>query len=150
MTSADLLPLISLAGLLIVTVLTLVRRTTNGAGTAQAAKTLGEAWKQLYDEKVREADIQRDLARARGAQLEQAGIRPVSEAQIETLSDTAKWIEERFSIEEIDGLALSVAIKPDQLEGETSGERARSLVLAAERRSRLQRLIRKAKEERPD
>lgn len=150
MTLADSLPLISLIGLLIVTVLTLVKRTTNGVGAATAARMIGEAWKALYDEKVREADIQRALARARGEQLDKAGISPISEAQAESLSDTAKWIEQRFSVDEIDGLAFAVDIRPDSLEGETAAERARELVLAADRRNRLARLVTNARKERPD
>lgn len=147
---ADWLPVISLVVLIVLTIYTLRKPTNGAAQAAQAAKMIGEAWKNLFDEKMKEADTQRDLARARGEQLERAGIRPVSEAQIVTLADTAKWIEEKFSLEEIDGLALSIGIKPDQLDGDTSGERSRALVLAADRRSRLQRLIRKAREERPD
>lgn len=69
-------------------------------------------------------------------------------AQAESVHDTIKDLARGFSIDELDTLMLSIDIKPDSIGGDTIEERARELVLAADRRGRLESLVRAARQER--
>lgn len=55
-----------------------------------------------------------------------------------------------FNNEELDDLALSIGAKPEDLIGSTITRRANSLVLWARRHGRLDKLVKKARELRPD
>ena len=70
-------------------------------------------------------------------------------AQAETIYSTVKDISEEFSIDELDTLMLAINIKPDTISGDTIDERARELVLAADRRGKLAALVRAVRKERP-
>lgn len=62
----------------------------------------------------------------------------------------ARWIEQRFSVEEIDGLAFEMGLSTDELSGETRAARARSLVQWAGDRSLLADLRRRVEAARPE
>ena len=102
----------------------------------------------LTQEQRREIEIWRELAHLRGEQLAQARIEPATSAQAESIYDTIKDFAEQFSIDELNTLMLSVDIKPDQIAGDTIEERARELVLTADRRGKLVALVRAARQER--
>ncbi len=60
-----------------------------------------------------------------------------------------RFIEERFNVEEIDGLAFDLGVAADQLAGDTRSARSRALVQWAADRGRLAELRRRAEEARP-
>lgn len=97
----------------------------------------------------REIELWRELAGLRGEQLAGMHVEPATMAQAESIYDTANDLAARFSIGELDTLMLAIDIKPDEIGGNTIGERARELVLAADRRGLLGSLIRAMRKERP-
>lgn len=78
-------------------------------------------------------------------QLSQARIEPATVAQAESVYNTIKFLSDEFSKDELDTLMLSIDIYPETIRGETIDARARELVLAADRRGRLEALVRAAK-----
>lgn len=62
----------------------------------------------------------------------------------------ARYIEQRFSVEEIDGLAFELGLSADELSGGTRSTRARSLVQWAGDRSLLADLRRRVEKARPE
>lgn len=61
----------------------------------------------------------------------------------------SQFIREKFSVEEIDGLAFDLGLAPDQLPGNTRSTRARALVQWAADRGMLDELRRRVEEARP-
>lgn len=154
LSASDLLFLLTIATILI-SIYSLIKRNvsngkSNGNGSAAAdAERISAAWRTLTQEQRREIEIWRELANLRADQLARARIEPATMAQAESVHDTIKDLARGFSIDELDTLMLSIDIKPDQIGGDTIEERARELVLAADRRGRLESLVRAARQERP-
>jgi len=145
------LPLL-VVGLLLISVLLVLRRGSSGNGDGRATKQLSDVasqWRKLYEETAEDRDAHRELSFMRGEQLERAGITPIVRSEAELMASVAKDMREEFSKDEVDGLAFDVGIKPDDLSGDTLPERARSLVLAAGRQRKLMRLVNRMNEERP-
>lgn len=145
------LPLL-VAGLLLISVLLVLRRGNNGSANGHAMSQLSDVakgWHDLYDEAAEDRDSWREVAMLRGEQLERAGITPIVRSEADLMSGIAKDLREGFSKDEVDGLAFDIGIKPDDLGGDTLPERARSLVLAASRQRKLMRLVNRMNEERP-
>lgn len=137
---SEFLPISLVAALLLVSVLAIVRR--NGSGSRE--------WQVLVHDIREERDMWRDLAIERGEQLAREGISPVSATELETLSALATDIQAKFSMDEMKTLALTVGVNPESLQQDTSGELARELVMSANRRNRLERLIAEMHKERPE
>lgn len=156
-TMSDVLMLVTLA-LILISIVSIFRRNGNGNGSGSrngngsvAADTerMSAAWQMLTQEQRREIEIWRELAGLRGDQLADAHVEPATMAQAETIYSTVKDISEEFSIDELDTLMLAINIKPDTISGDTIDERARELVLAADRRGKLAALVRAVRKERP-
>lgn len=137
---SDLLPLALVVSLSVISLVAILRR--NGHAN-------GETQRRLIEEMRGERAVLLRLIMERGEQLQRAGITPVSLSEIETLWNLAQTIEAKFSMDEMKTLAFSVGIKPDSLPQDTSGELARELVMAANRRNKLERLITEMAKERP-
>jgi hypothetical protein len=148
LTLGDLLGLVLTGVLILISLISIYRRNGNSS-TAQDARMMSGAWQTLVQEQRREIAILRELASLRGEQLERARIEPATHAQAESIYETIRDLAEAFSVDELDTLMLSIDIKPDSIRGDTIEERARELVLAADRRGRLEALIRSARRERP-
>lgn len=152
LTPAEALPILLVVGLLLISVLLVLRKNGNGATNGQATRELSDVakgWRDLYEEAIEDRDSWREVAMLRGEQLDRAGITPIVRSEAELMSGIAKDMREGFSKDEVDGLAFDIGIKPDDLKGDTLPERARSLVLAASRQRKLMRLVNRMNEERP-
>lgn len=155
-TLAELLPLFLVASLVLLSLVIVLRRSSNGASDARNGHTaatidrLSIAWQQMLRDAIEDRDAWRELALRRGEQLGRMGVTPASRTEVEVLTELAKDIERRFSAEELDTLAFDVGIRPDSLPGETLPERARQLVMALDRRNRLSTLVAEVKRQRPD
>lgn len=145
LTLSDLLGLV-LTGLMILISLISIYRRNGSSSIASDSQQISDAWRMLTQEQRREIEI-RDVHNAQlMEQLRRARIEPATRAQAESIYDTIKDLAEQFSIDELDTLMLSIDIKPDSVRGDTIEERARELVLAADRRGRLEALIRAARD----
>ena len=152
LTSAEALPILLVVGLLLISVLLVLRKNGGGSTNGQATKELSDVargWRELYEEAMEDRDSWREVAILRGEQLDRAGITPIVRSEAELMAGIAKDLREGFSKDEVDGLAFDVGIKPDDIAGDTLPERARSLVLTASRRRVLMRLVNRMNEERP-
>ena len=153
LSASDLLFLLTIATILI-SIVSLLRRNGNGhkseggngngygrangnGSVAADAERISRAWRVLTQEQRREIEIWRELAHLRGEQLAQARIEPATIAQAESIYDTIKDLTKWFSTDELDTLMLAIDIKPDSIGGDTIEERARELVLTADRRGKL-------------
>lgn len=143
MTADEFLPILVVVMLSLISALSLLRRNGNGNGSS------GE-WKDLARQLLNERNYWMQLARARGAQLDEAGIPAVSLVETQLMIELANDIERHFSMSEMDGLAFAIGIKPEDVAGDTAGEHARELVMAAGRRNKLRALIEEMKLERPE
>lgn len=130
----SLVPLILTVGSLLVSVLLVLRRNGSGNGHASGSP-------KLEEELRRERDWWRDQAMSLMSQGD--------DGDYDRMSALADRIEAQFSLEEIDGLAFSTGVNPDNIPGKTAESRARELVVAAARRGRLARLERIVERERP-
>lgn len=139
MSELPLLTLVMVIALSLVSMLAISRR--NGSGSS--------AWERILSDVREERDMWRDLAIHRGEQLSRVGVTPVTLSEIETLSALARDIEKKFSMSEIDVLAFAIGINPESLQRDTVSELARELVMAANRRNRLEQLIAQMHKERP-
>lgn len=154
LTLGDLLGLVLTGVLILISLISIYRRngntlTTSDSQIASDSQQISHAWRMLTQEQRREIEI-RDVHNAQlMEQLRRARIEPATRAQAESIYDTIKDLAEQFSIDELDTLMLAIDIKPDSVRGDTIEERARELVLAADRRNRLAALIRAARHERP-
>lgn len=148
LTLGDLLGLI-LTGLMIVISLTTIFRRNGSGSTASDAQEMSKAWRILTQEQRREIEIRDVYIDLLTAQLHRARIEPVARAEAESIHDTIRDLCQKFSVDELDTLMLSIDIRPDQIAGDTIEKRARELVLAADRRGRLAALVRAMREERP-
>jgi hypothetical protein len=90
-------------------------------------------------------------------QLEAAGLTPIwrprrlsPSARIAAQATLAGQVAEKFSLEEMSGLAFDVGIEMESVGGETRPERARQLVDMARRLGRLNDLERRIAELRPE
>lgn len=144
MSAGELLPLSMVVAFLIISVLLILRRNGNGSSNG-----MGNGWRELAEERRRDLEMWRELAIWRGEQLRRSGIAPVELAEVETLSSVSEDIQRQFSMDEIDGLAFAIGIAPDAIPGDTASERARELVMAANRRQLLERLLAQVAKERP-
>ncbi|MCA9936197.1 MAG: hypothetical protein H6662_15630 [Ardenticatenaceae bacterium] len=61
----------------------------------------------------------------------------------------ASLLKQHFSVEELDEIGFELGINPDDLAGETTGERARELILHTERNNRVLPLITICQRKRP-
>lgn len=137
MTAAEFFPILVVVMLSLISALSLLRR--NGSS--------GE-WKELARQLLNERNYWMQLARARGEQLDEAGIPAVSLVETQLMIELARDIEQQFSMSEMDGLAFAIGIKPEAVPGDTASEHARELVMAAGRRDKLRALIEQMKRER--
>jgi hypothetical protein len=103
----------------------------------------------LTQEQRREIEIKDVHNALLTEQLWRARIEPAPRAQAETIYNTINDLAAQFSIDELDTLMLAIDIRPDSVRGDTIEERTRELVLAADRRGRLEALVRAARAERP-
>lgn len=152
LTISDVLMLLTM-GLIVISLISLSRRGNgngNGHGSVAAdAERIGSAWRALVQEQREEIEIRDAQIQLLIEQLSRARIEPATRAQAETLYEMAKEIREEFSLDEIDTLALSAGVRPDDISGTTTLERARELVLVADRRGTLSALMRAIREARP-
>lgn len=151
LTASDVLMLATLA-LIAISLMSIYRRNGNGNGhgsTAADAERISSAWRALTQEQRHEIEIRDAHIALLMEQLSRARIEPATHAQAESIYDTIKQISDEFSIDELDTLMLAINIRPDQIGGDTIDERARELVLAADRRGKLAQLIRAMHRERP-
>ncbi len=152
LTPAEAIPLLLVVGLLLISVLLVLRRNGSANGNGQTIRQLSDvasAWRDLYDETAEDREAWRELALMRGEQLERVGITPIIRSEAEVMADMARDLRENWSKEELDTLAFDIGIKPDDLKGDTLPERARALVMLANRQRKLQRLAGRMNEERP-
>lgn len=152
LTPAEALPILLAVGILLISVLLVLRRNGSGATNGNTTKELSDVakgWREMYEEVSDDRDSWREVAMLRGEQLDRAGITPIVRSEAELMGGIAKDLREGFSKEEVDGLAFDIGIKPDDLKGDTLPERARSLVLSAGRQRKLVQLVNRMNEERP-
>lgn len=148
LTIGDLLGLVLTGVMIVVSLMTLYRRSGNGS-TAADTQRISASWRMLTQEQRREIEIRDAHIMLLMDQLQRVRVEPAPRAQAESVYDTIKEISDEFSIDELDTLMLAINIKPDQVGGDTIDERARGLVLAADRRGRLAALVRAIRQERP-
>lgn len=151
LTASDALMLATLA-LIAISLMSIYRRNGNGNGHGSAAadaERISSAWRALTQEQRHEIEIRDAHIALLMGQLSRARIEPATHAQAESIYDTIKQISDEFSIDELDTLMLAVNIRPDQIGGDTIDERARELVLMADRRGKLAQLILAMHKERP-
>lgn len=148
LTLSDLLGLV-LTGLLIVISLGSIWRRNGNGLIASDAQQISASWRMLTQEQRREIEILNTRILLLMDQLQQLCVEPATIAQAESIYDTIKTLGDEFSIDELDTLMLAINIKPDSIAGDTIEERARELVLAADRRGKLVALIHAMHRERP-
>lgn len=153
LTISDVLMLVTLA-MIVASAWSIMRRVGSRSGNGNGyiagdAERISGAWRALVQEQRKEIEIRDAQILLLMEQLSRARIEPVTRAQAETIYEMAKEIREEFSLNEIDTLALSAGVRPDDVGGETIDDRARELVLIADRRSTLPALMRAIREARP-
>lgn len=100
-------------------------------------------------ELMNERDLYRQLAKARGEQLDRVGVQSMTMAEMQLMGALVEDITQRFSRDEIETLAMQIGIDPEEIAGDTATAKARELVRAADRRNVLQVLIDEIAKERP-
>ena len=138
-------PLIAVMALTAISLVVILRKNGHSTETSQVAG----AYQTLIDDLRRERDQYREAYELMGAQMRTMGIQPASLDAMETLSRLARDIEQQFSMDEMDALAFDVGIKPEHITGDTTESKARNLVMAADRRHKLERLVREVTAQRP-
>lgn len=155
-TMSDVLMLATLA-MIVISIVSISRRNggangngkSNGNGSVAAdAERISAAWRTLVQEQRHEIELWRELAGLRADQLASVHVEPATMAQAESIYDTIKDLTKWFSTDELDTLMLAIDIKPDSIGGDTIEERARELVITADRRGKLVALVRAARQER--
>jgi len=141
----ELFPLIAVLSLTAISLVVILRRNGHSTETSQVAG----AYQTLLDDLRRERDQYREAYELMSAQMRTMGIQPASLDAMETLSRLARDIERQFSIDEMDALAMDIGIKPEHISGDTTESKARNLVMAADRRRKLERLVREVTAQRP-
>lgn len=148
LTLGDLLGLALTGIVIVISLMSILRRSGNGS-TAADAQQISVSWRMLTQEQRREIEIRDAHILLLMDQLRRVRVEPAPRAQAESVYDTIKEIGDEFSIDELDTLMLAINIKPDSIGGDTIDERARELVLAADRRGKLNALVQAMRQERP-